>query len=92
MKYVDIIEYTKLGIAKKVAELISSGADVNEKDSDGNYAVICAATNNDYEIMKLLLDAAARINVTNAAGVTPLYYARKYNGSDMSNLLFHHFS
>jgi ankyrin repeat protein len=55
MKFVDIIEYTKMGITKKVAELIANGADVNEKDSNGNYAVICAAQNNDHEIMKLLL-------------------------------------
>ena len=41
--------------------------------------------NNDFEIIKLLLAAGAHVDVINAAGVSPLYYANKYE--NMSDLI-----
>ena len=74
-KYVDIVEYAKLGFTKRVIELLSENVDVNAVDNNGDSAVICAARINDLSMMKILVEAGAKLNVRNASGVTPLGYA-----------------
>lgn len=75
-QYVDIIEYTKIGMTDGVKEMIAMKADVNEKDRKGDYAVLWATKRNDLDILKLLVDAGAFLEVRGGNGITPLMYSR----------------
>lgn len=56
-------------------ELINAGADVNQKDGDGNPPLWAAAYANNIELLEMLLGAGADINSQNGDGVTTLMYA-----------------
>lgn len=83
-KYVDIIEYTKIGMIDGVRELISLGADVNEKDTNNNCAIIWAVRRNDMKITKLLVSAGADLKSRGAGGHTLLMVS---NSTKMRNYI-----
>ena len=65
--------------------LIAFGADVNAKDNLGgetalHYAVAYClyAAKNQSEVVRILIGGGADVNVTDANGLTPLAYARRY--------------
>lgn len=70
--------------------LINSGADVNSCQS---YLIetplhrICARANPRMEIVQLLLDRGAKVNVENVAGKTPVFYCNFSYSIELLNLL-----
>jgi ankyrin repeat protein len=65
-----------------VEQLISGGADVNGKSSEGSQALNAAAAYNHHEVIKLLVKHGADPNVLNKEGDTPMICATKYAGGD----------
>ena len=78
-----LITATKRGDVKALTELIDKGADVNAKDEWWNWTALMYATTHYYfdisniylEIIKVLLDNGADINVKNNEGKTVLHLA-----------------
>lgn len=86
-KYIDIIEYTKLSMSSRVADLIKKGADPNEMNRYGDRAIIWAAKHNDMETMKILVDNGASLDVYGCAGMSPLDYARFNRSVEMEKFI-----
>lgn len=66
--------------------LIEGGGDINQKDSDGNNALIVALLNSHYDFAQLLIDSKADPNVANKDGRTALYTAVEMHDADWSPL------
>lgn len=60
------------GDKARVQQLLTAGADVNEKSEYGTLALPLAAGAGHMEVVKILLDAGADINATSAGGFTAL--------------------
>lgn len=64
---------------EKVQQLINSGNDVNSRITGKNDTpLIIACYFGHPDIIKLLMDNNASLNITNDDGETPLYIAKKY--------------
>lgn len=64
---------------EKVREILAEGpVDVNVKNSRGRTSLHIAADKGAYEIVKLLIDAGANVNVLDTYGYTPLSDALSY--------------
>jgi len=70
--------------AKKIIE---KGADVNQKDKDGNTALIYASKNEYIDIVNALLEKGADVNQKDKDGNTALIYASSYGYIDIVNAL-----
>jgi len=88
------INETALGIStfggyKEITEmLIKNGADVNFQDAFGIAPMHGAARTNHQEIVQILIDNKANVNIATPDGKeTPLHYAAKYNNPDVVKLL-----
>lgn len=62
-----------------VRELISNGADINEKNVDNNTPLHLATNENDIDIVRELISKGADINGKNLDNNTPLYLALERN-------------
>jgi hypothetical protein len=63
---------TKAETKTLVKLLLDRGADANGADKNGNTPLMEAASHGcDRELMRLLIKAGAKINVTNGSGLTP---------------------
>jgi ankyrin repeat protein len=78
------------GSKPMVELLLSSGADVNAKNSSGEVALDYAALHGHKEIVQILLDHHADVNIKNDAGATPLSAAMSAGKSDIVALLKQH--
>jgi uncharacterized protein len=88
------INETALGIStfagnKEITEvLIKNGANVNFQDAFGIAPIHGAARTNRLEVIKLLLDNKADINIPTTSGKeTPLHYAARFNNPDIVKFL-----
>ena len=80
-----IIFATKSGNVDSVVELISAGVNVNLADTnDGNTALHLA---NNFQVVKLLVDAEADVNAKNKNGDTPLHIAAKHGDAEVCRYL-----
>lgn len=86
-KYVDIIEYAKLGMISGVRTEISRGKDVNEKDTGDDCAIAWAVKRNDLEMTKLLVSAGADLKSIYG---TLLMYAHMNSSIEMTNFINKH--
>lgn len=67
----------KKGRVEKVAELIASGDDVDERGRGGNTPLYYAALKGHADVVRLLLDAGADVDADNDFGSTPLHVASR---------------
>ena len=90
--------FTALGLAcyfgqYEVAKyLIQEGADVNLPSQNGFnvYPIHSAAAGNYTDILRLLIESGAQVNVKQQAGSTPLHAAAQYGNLDMLIILLEH--
>lgn len=80
---VKIVDVVSLGQLEDTRELIRRGLDVDDPDENGNYAVTMAARRNDLEILKILIDAGAELNLFDGMGRKAITWARKYKNQEM---------
>ncbi|CAG9811097.1 unnamed protein product [Chironomus riparius] len=72
----DVIKAVQYGACERVSELIEAGLDVNQPDNDTVYLLHWAAINNRREIIKLLIEKGAIVNVVGGdLQSTPLHWA-----------------
>lgn len=77
---IELVHMGQVDTAKKLIE--AKKCDVNEKDEFGRCAVIAAANReDDTEMMEVLINAGANLDVKDDFGNTPLSLAKK-NGYD----------
>lgn len=68
--------------------LISKGADVNARNSEGQTPLILAATNNRIELCKILVNAGALVNVKDNNGISPLNKAAEHTNVELVKYFF----
>lgn len=76
------------GNLNKVRELISSGVNVNGRDSDGMTALMIASQNGYIDIVKELLEAGANISMKDDNGKTASDYAIENKKFDLLPILY----
>jgi ankyrin repeat protein len=69
------------GNAAEVKSLLAAGARLDDRDPDGNTALMLAAQNARSDSVKLLLDAGADVNLKNGHGRSALICAASSSGS-----------
>lgn len=79
-----LIEAATAGDAGVIKLLVSSGADVNAGDKDGNTALMFAAEHGRLDVIRALLTKGADVNATNSEGVSALGWA--YSPSSLASL------
>lgn len=82
--YKDMVMVAMKTIIEKYSEVKDS---INDKDEDGNTALIIAAALNEYYIVALLLNAGAEVNIQNKLGETSLMHAVINKNKDIISLL-----
>lgn len=82
-RYVTIVEYAKRGMRTKVEQLIEVGVDVNKIDYWGKTALIAAAERDDFELLKILVDAGADLNIRSLSEPSARGYAVHHKNKDM---------
>ena len=84
-------ELCKAGNIGEVRAALARGADVNDKDSKGTTALMCAVWNSHNSIVKLLLDQpSVKVNEKDNFGRTALHCAARYNNPEAARLLLLH--
>lgn len=63
--------------------LIKSGADIEDRDNDGNTPLCLAAINGDLKLVRFLLNSGANKDVKNHSGKTPRQLTRKKSIKDL---------
>ena len=71
----DLFTILRTGDLGALQRSLAAGADANSADSRGTTALHYAALYSSPEAMTLLIEAGARVNAANRAGVTPLFTA-----------------
>ena len=72
----DIVRAVQYGAHERVLELIEAGYDINQPDNDTVYLLHWAAINNRREVIKLLIEKGANVNVVGGdLQSTPLHWA-----------------
>jgi len=82
-----IIQNLSLGKNKLVMKLIESGANIKEKDKDGNSALHIASKKGAYDISKILLQKGVDINAENNYGETALLLSIMYKKYEITDFL-----
>jgi uncharacterized protein len=70
-----------------LAAITSPDIDVNAKEADGSTALLWATYKVDHELVRALLKAGAKANVTNSFGSSPLIEAVKLGDVDLVRML-----
>ncbi|HAT2037988.1 TPA: ankyrin repeat domain-containing protein [Legionella pneumophila] len=84
---VPLIEMVNLGSKTEIAELIRLEVDLDEEDAQGDTAVLAAARRNDSTILETLVKAGASLNVEDALGFSPLFWAQKNQNTEMEDFI-----
>lgn len=77
----------KAGDLEQVQRLVVEGVDVNEGDKNGETPLIVASLEGQGEIANYLLQRGARIDATNASGLSALHAAAYGGHTDIARLL-----
>jgi len=65
--------------SRRIVEVILDYVDIDAKFSNGQTPILLAISNNQYDIVSLLLSRGANIRLTNSRGENPLIYICKYS-------------
>lgn len=84
-RHIDIVEYAKRGFIDGVLKCIRNGDDVNAKDYNDMTAVVAALQNNDLNMLRMLLDAGAKL--CKFHGVSALGWAKNNKNQEMIDLI-----
>jgi ankyrin repeat protein len=84
---VPIIDLVSIGAIDEVRDLIQAGCDVNEKDYCGECAVIRCVDRNDDDILAVLIEANANLDVKNIRGIPALELAKRLNHNKVAKLI-----
>ncbi|MGE3318300.1 MAG: ankyrin repeat domain-containing protein [Candidatus Berkiella sp.] len=87
---VAIADLVSLGQLEDVKKLIQSGHSVNEPDDSGNYPVIIAAEQNDLAMLKILVEAGAKVQRLNESGQNALSWAQTHQNQEMIDFIQSH--
>ncbi|MBP5443012.1 MAG: ankyrin repeat domain-containing protein [Treponema sp.] len=87
LKFSPLMTAVGIGAVDVVEKLIASGADVNEKMSNGITALHVASVKGDADMVQLLLKNGANVNMTNDNGFSPLSYSIVMEREDVSDIL-----
>lgn len=83
-----LIDAAKSGSSADIEAALADGADINAKDvGNGITALIWASQNGHIDVVKVLLDKGADINIKNSNGVTSLIMAIQNSSMDIVKLL-----
>jgi hypothetical protein len=78
------------GDLQGIIDSLSSGADINSKDSNGFTALQFASYNNQLQCVEVLIDSGAEINVfdfKNYNNYTPLHFAAAFNQLELAKAI-----
>src|SRR5258708_6392418 len=67
-----------------VNALVAGGSDINQKDIDGNTALVLSILNKHYDLAQMLIDKGADVNAANKDGRAPLFTALEIRNEDYS--------
>jgi len=67
------------GASRRIMEVIIDYVDIDAKFSSGQTPLLLAISNNQYDIVSLLLNRGANLRLTNNKGENPLIYICKYS-------------
>jgi len=84
---VDLITLVSLGSIPIVKQKLLEGWDPNVQNEDGTSPALKAAGRNDLEMLKLLIQAGARVDVADIAGFTPIKLANMNENKEMIQLI-----
>lgn len=74
-----IFEFIRKGfVTEKTLEIITSIIDINQRNKQGDTALIFAAAGRSEQIVELLIKHGADVNAKNKIGNSPIYLAAKY--------------
>lgn len=86
----DIYVCCGYGDLKRLQELITEGANINEKDTDGWTPLHYASRNGHLKIVKKLIKYQANANVQNNFGNIPIYFAGSHGHLEIVKELIDH--
>ncbi|MGO9118091.1 MAG: ankyrin repeat domain-containing protein [Desulfomonilaceae bacterium] len=89
-KQSELVSAVTAGDTARVKELLSKGADVNERNSRGVTPLIAAAYKRNTEVAKLLVEKGADVNATTRKGITPLMAAVEARNRELVKFLLDH--
>ncbi len=89
-KQSELVSAVTAGDTARVKELLSKGADVNERNPHGMPALVAASYNGNAELVKLLVEKGANINATTRKGITPLMAAVEARNKKLVKFLLDH--
>lgn len=75
---------SRQGQVESAKALLDGGADINQKDSDGNTSLVIAILNNHYDLAQFLIDRGADTNIANKDGRAALFSAVDVHDADWS--------
>lgn len=77
-----------LGQLETVQNMVATNVyDINKQNEYGNCPVLEAAKSNNLQMLQILINAGARLDVADIFGNTPLTWAQKHNNTDMIALV-----
>lgn len=74
-------------LSNLVTKFIDNGVDINEKNNEGNNPILLSVEKNDLEIVELLVNKSADVNVQNATEETPLSLAIMKGNNDYFDMV-----
>ncbi|NQY93030.1 MAG: ankyrin repeat domain-containing protein, partial [Campylobacteraceae bacterium] len=83
----------KTFLSDLISKFIDSGVNIDEKNNEGDNALLVSVLKNDLDSTELLITKGAEINIQNKEGVTPLALAIMQGNNEfaeMVELLLHH--